>query len=417
MNEQDWSYPYELFDVYGIELEYMIVDRSTLDVRPVCDALFQAATGSDVSEVTPDGESGIVSWSNELALHVVELKAAKPVATLDGLAEHFQKNVVCVNTLLEPFGCRLLPGGMHPWMDPSRETELWPHEYNDIYKTYDRIFNCNGHGWSNLQSTHINLPFANDEQFGRLHAAIRLLLSVLPALAASSPIVDGKATGIADYRLEVYRTNAARIPMMTGLVIPEAVFTREVYDREILGRLYAELAPFDPQGVLFEEFANARGAIARFDRGAIEIRVLDIQECPQADIALAALIVEVLRALVSERWMSYEDQKLVATEMLHGVFVDTIFSAENCQLGERALLKAFGISRPTLSAGELWLKLLDDVLPSHPVWTPLLRRVLNAGSLATRIARALPSAPGRADLVQVYGELADCLRDGRLFRA
>jgi hypothetical protein len=27
-------------------------------------------------------------------------------------------------------------------------------------------------------------------------------------------------------------------------------------------------------------FANSRGAIARFDRGAIEIRVIDIQECP-----------------------------------------------------------------------------------------------------------------------------------------
>ena len=41
----------------------------------------------------------------------------------------------------------------------------------------------------------LNLPFSSDEEFGRLHAAIRLLLPLLPALAASSPLV------------EVYRAN------------------------------------------------------------------------------------------------------------------------------------------------------------------------------------------------------------------
>jgi hypothetical protein len=32
--------------------------------------------------------------------------------------------------------------------------------------------------------------------------------------------------------------------------------------------------------VLRHEWVNARGAIARFDRSAIEIRVLDVAECP-----------------------------------------------------------------------------------------------------------------------------------------
>ena len=79
-------------------------------------------------------------------------------------------------------GCTLLPGGVHPWMDPSKETRLWPHEYNEVYRSFDRIFGCAGHGWSNLQSTHLNLPFADDDEFGRLHAAIRAILPLLPAL-------------------------------------------------------------------------------------------------------------------------------------------------------------------------------------------------------------------------------------------
>ncbi|MGB7300202.1 MAG: hypothetical protein WBD34_12840, partial [Burkholderiaceae bacterium] len=53
--------PYGLFDVFGIELEYMIVDADTLDVRPMCDALFREATGASVSDVYPDGAEGVVS--------------------------------------------------------------------------------------------------------------------------------------------------------------------------------------------------------------------------------------------------------------------------------------------------------------------------------------------------------------------
>src|SRR2546430_6877889 len=53
---------------------------------------------------------------------------------------------------------------------------------------------------------------------------------------------------------------------MTGKVVPEAIYTRAEYEREILGRIYRDLEPFDPEGELQDEFANARGAIARFDR-------------------------------------------------------------------------------------------------------------------------------------------------------
>ena len=63
-------------------------------------------------------------------------------------------------------------------------------------QAFDRIFSCQGHGWANLQSMHINLPFADDAEFGRLHAAIRFLLPLLPGLTASSPVMDGAVTGI-----------------------------------------------------------------------------------------------------------------------------------------------------------------------------------------------------------------------------
>jgi carboxylate-amine ligase len=411
-----WSYPRHLFEAFGIELEYMIVDRDTLEVRPICDELFRAATGQDTCDVEPDGPEGPVSWSNELALHVVELKTHTPAKSLDALADPFQDHVRRINGLLEPMNARLLPTAMHPWMDPNRETRLWPHENNEIYRTYDRIFGCKGHGWGNLQSTHINLPFANDDEFGRLHAALRLVLPILPAIAASSPIVDGDWSPISCHRMEVYRTNSKRVPMMTGLVVPEPVFTREGYERDILGKLYADLQPLDPEGILRHEFANARGAMARFDRGAIEIRVLDIQECPKADLAIAALIIELVRAVVAERWMTYEDQKKAKTEHLHTVLLDTIRYADRTRIRERAVLDAFGMQQSMVWAQDLWHTILEEVMPDHPVWTPMLRRMLKTGTLANRIQSLVRRFPTMPELYTIYTELADCLHNGELFR-
>jgi gamma-glutamyl:cysteine ligase YbdK (ATP-grasp superfamily) len=190
MNAPQTKRPLHLFEGFGVELEYMIVDRDTLNVRPIADRLLADAAGEIVSDVEFDR----IAWSNELALHVIELKTNGPTASLAGLAEEFHQQVGQIDSLLSNHNARLMPTAMHPWMDPHTEFELWPHEHSSIYAAYNRIFDCHGHGWANLQSMHINLPFADDAEFGRLHAAIRLLLPILPALAASSPIVEGQKT-------------------------------------------------------------------------------------------------------------------------------------------------------------------------------------------------------------------------------
>jgi gamma-glutamyl:cysteine ligase YbdK (ATP-grasp superfamily) len=106
------------------------------------------------------------------------------------MAAGFQAEVRAIGRQLEPLGARLMPTAMHPWMNPAAETRLWPHDQAEIYQAYDRVFGCSQHGQANLQSMHLNLPFANDAEFARLHAAVRLVLPILPALAASSPIVE-----------------------------------------------------------------------------------------------------------------------------------------------------------------------------------------------------------------------------------
>ncbi|MCC9606354.1 glutamate-cysteine ligase family protein [Blastopirellula sp. JC732] len=404
------SDPLHLFDAFGVELEYMIVDAQSLDVRPIADLLLKEAAGEILSEI----ELGEIAWSNELALHVIELKTNGPAPSLDPLTDYFQQHVKQANDFLATFGARLLPTAMHPWMDPHA-VQLWPHDYNPIYEAYNRIFDCRGHGWANLQSVHLNLPFAGDEEFGRLHAAIRLIMPLLPALAASSPICDGKPSGFLDTRMEVYRTNSQRIPSLTAAVVPEPIFTEGDYQREIFAKMYADIEPHDPEGMLQFPFLNARGAIARFDRGAIEIRVLDIQECPAADLAILQAIVATLKALVSEKWSPLAEQQLVATMPLSQLFLETIRTSDATPIEDGVLLRQFGWNdrhRPT--AKELWRHILAE-LNMTPAKESPLDVILSEGPLARRILHRV--GHDLTQLKSIYGELAECLSSGTMFRA
>lgn len=420
--------PLHLFQAFGVEHEYMIVDAATLDVRPIADAVLRAAAGAGDGEY-PDEveqEDGI-SWSNELTLHVLELKTTEPTPGFHDVPARMQKNIQAINRMLGAIGgARLMPAAMHPWMNPDREMKLWPHSNGEIYAAFNRIFDCRGHGWANLQSTHLNLPFAGDEEFGRLHAAVRLVLPILPALCASSPMMDGRITGVMDNRLEVYQHNARKVPSVSGRTIPEPAYTRADYERDILGRIYRDLAPHDPDGLLQFEWANARGAIARFDRNAIEIRVMDVQECPAADAAIAATVTGVLQAIVGERWTELYAQQAWDVESLYRIFIACVRDADQAVIREPAYLNALGMFSNECTALDLWSHLLEITRPVNDEDASArqpIEHILAHGSLSRRILRAItghdriasPVTPDPARVREVYRALCDCLEEGRMF--
>jgi carboxylate-amine ligase len=403
-----------LFEGVGIELEFMIVGCESLDVAPRADWLMTRVAG----ELTGDVDRGSIAWNNELALHVVEFKTNGPAPTLEGVAARFQAEIETANTLLAEERLRLLPTAMHPWMDPAREIRLWPYEFNEVYSAFDQIFDCRGHGWGNLQSMHVNLPFGDDAEFGRLHAAIRMILPLLPGLAASSPLVEGRRTELMDNRLEMYRKNCARVPSVTGRVIPEPVFSMRAYEEELLGPIYRDLAPYDPDRKLQHEWVNARGAIARFERMAIEIRVLDVQECPRADIAIANVVMELARSMAEEEWASHGQLVAWNVDPLADLLLAHIKDADCAYIGDRHLLRMFGYRHSsTAESRQLWAWIIDRLAARGrllPDTERVLEHILSRGCLARRILGAV--GQGRSsDLTQVYGVLADCLAGGQLF--
>jgi gamma-glutamyl:cysteine ligase YbdK (ATP-grasp superfamily) len=408
---------FHLFERCGIEIEYMLATRDSLDVLPIADAVLQRLAAAD-GPVT-NAERGELGWSNDLAMHVVRVKNVKPSDDLPQLTRRMQDEVVAMNRSLDAFGARLMPGGMHPWMDPVRETRLWPHEKAPIYRAYDRLFDCRAHGWANVQATHVHLPFANDAEFGRLHAAVRTILPILPALAAASPYADGRATGWMDHRMEAYRRNADAVPEMNGDIVPEPVLGRDDYERTILRPLYRAIEPHDADHILRHDWLNGRGAIARFEHSAIEVRVFDVQECPQIDVALAALLMDLAEDLCDRRFPRPSLENQLPTRALAGIFLACIHDADRARIDDTDYLRLLGLTRSHCDAATLWWEIAERLDRQRSRysgwWRSALEFNLSRGPLARRLLRAVGPRPDRAALHELYCALCDALAAGKPF--
>jgi gamma-glutamyl:cysteine ligase YbdK (ATP-grasp superfamily) len=451
---------YKLWERFGVEMEFMIVDRDTLNVLPRADVpLGKDKDGNQLSDIEYDD----IGLSNELVSHVLEFKCAHPKSTFDGLGKRFFHEIRRANKKLEKINAMLLPSACHPFMDPA-EMKLWPYDCLDIYQTYDRIFNCKGHGWANLQSTHLNLSFDGDDEFGELHAAIRLLLPLIPAIAASSPYLDGKYTGYRDARINVYRHNQDKVPEITGQVIPEQAYSYDEYNKKIFDKVKKAIAPYDTEHLLNHFFLNSRGAIARFDRGAIEIRLVDIQECPNADIAIAELEIATLKAIVNGKFAASRSGNAAGSSNAAGIsevansvphtlkeyreflrhfdttrlaelLNKTVKDAENATIDWAEYLSVFGIdfaTAPTattpaatspavtsvnaVTAGDLWKHIYSIVKNDlTEVSQNVMEKMLERGTLSSALYKALGDSPTHEAFVTEYKKLADCLAHNRLY--
>lgn len=403
---------YSLFEVVGLELEYPIVDRD-LRVRPWVEEVFRRLHGRPTSDV----EHGRVGFSNELASHVFELKTLGPRRSLAQAEAELVEGLRAVSRLLaDELGGRLLPTGMHPFMDPD-EGELWQRSGRRIYQAYDEVFGIGGHGWLNVQSCHVNLPFGSEKETVRLHNATACLLPYLPALAASSPIVEGRLGPEVDNRLTFYGRNQARIPAISGRVIPEYVTSFRDYRARILEPIYRTLRTIPEAARLRHEWVNSRGAILRFSRNALEIRLLDAQECIKMDVAIASFVRAALRWMV--RALGDGTMELPDPDLLVEDYRSTVRD------GTAARVRAPHLRRTgsgTIAAGQLLLDLLPRAVEETPAaergYPPLVASRLARGNLAERLRRRLEPLPeGERDgaIRALYDELAECLVDNRVW--
>lgn len=368
---------YSLFSVYGIESEYMIVDANTLKVCPIADKVLQ---NLNAGEICNEVELGPIAWSNELVNHVLELKCSSPVADLNNLDKIFFESIQQIQTILSQWNCILMPTAMNPWFMPLEETVLWPHGQRDIYSLYNEIFDCRGHGWSNLQSVHINLPYKDESEFVKLHSAIRVVLPLIPFFAASSPFYENKKGPLADNRLAFYEKNQAKIPSIIGNIIPENVQSLKEY-HDLLNKIYSDISHYDHAKTLQNPWLNSRAAIPKFDVQAIEIRLMDIQESSYMDFALIHLFVSLIKYIIN----------MPVDLSLSDLYLRQVYDQSkeyHPQVPLGPYFKLFQSSPETGSFEELRTKLIEKFLPQIPKsYHHALQVISKQGSLAQRLVK------------------------------
>ena len=160
------------------------------------------------------------TFGKELQLHVMEIKANQPFKSPEEFEETMHEAVQTLSNIVEKHGAALLGTGMHPLMN-LKDTGIWPHYHKKIYQQYGRIFNLNQHGWLNIQSFHLNLPYQREMDALQIHNHLANLCAYLPAIAASSPIFEGKNGKDRDNRLQFYEANQIEVPSVAGDIIPE----------------------------------------------------------------------------------------------------------------------------------------------------------------------------------------------------
>ncbi|MEZ4235170.1 MAG: glutamate-cysteine ligase family protein [Myxococcota bacterium] len=408
---------YAAYEVVGIELEYPVVDRD-LNVLPIVEDVMAFLAGRPTS----DFDLGLVGFSNEIFSHVIEVKTPAPLASLQKTEEALVEGIRRLSVALEGrFGARLLPCGMHPWFDP-KQGRLWSRSNRKIYQTYSRLFDVHTHGWANVQASHVNLPVGREEEAVAMMNAAAMLVPYLPAIAASSPVYDGELQPAVDNRLAFIVEHQSRLPESSGRIVPEPIESLTDYRRDVLKRMYTALDALPDSDAIRHEFLNARGAVFKFSRDAMEVRVLDVQECVKMDVAIACFVRLALKALSGQilaNKLAVPDHDVLVAD-----FQAVVRAGTQARVAAPHLLP--GVSRG--DDGKVGVQaLLRDLLgqvskrpkAEEAPYLELVGKVIERGSLSECIQRRLlPHVDDRGDgFTQaarvVFRELSECLVDNR----
>jgi gamma-glutamyl:cysteine ligase YbdK (ATP-grasp superfamily) len=323
---------------------------------------------------------GSVNLSKELQKNVIEIVPAMPhtsVADMEAVLYDGMRRFHLAT------GSRytLLGLGMHPLLTLD-QTSVWDHEDREIYEVYDRLFDLRQHGWLNIQALQVNVHYANEGKMVSMFNRLRALTPYLVALTASSPFVEGRATGRMDNRLLYYRQNQRRVPAICNNVIPEMLKSRAHHD-EIITSIYSELRKIGGED-LCHEWIDSRGVIVRYHRECLELKACDEQECIRSDMAVTAFILSLLRAN-----LDLEEDHDALLEANEASIRDGTASCrpELMRLHQAASQVATSEERPYL---------------------PLIERRIQEGSLAELMSARVGDGEG---IREVAADMARCLRD------
>ncbi|MDH7557189.1 MAG: glutamate-cysteine ligase family protein [Candidatus Bathyarchaeota archaeon] len=389
---------YKALEVLGPEHEFSIVNEE-LKALPIVDKIIKDFRGRIVNFV----EQPNFTFGKELQLHVMEIKPNKPFKSPIEFEENMHKAVLTIADFLErKYKASLLGTGMHPLLK-LEDTGIWPHRHRQIYQVYSKVFNLKQHGWLNIQSFQLNLPYSREKEAVLMHNLLAETCAYLPAICASSPLFEGHLGEYIDNRLLFYMLNQKEVPSITGDVVPEYVSSFKHYKEEIIGKYSLDLVKAGVNECLpYQDWVNSRGVIFRFDRRAFEIRVMDEQECVKSDVALSCFVRALLRGLLNDG-----ETALLPHEMLVKDFNSIIHKGLEARVLHPHGNTARHVCEHFLNVA--WENATDE----EKKYLPIIKKRLESGNLSEIIREKVLRKALKTDLheaiVSVYLTLIKCL--------
>jgi gamma-glutamyl:cysteine ligase YbdK (ATP-grasp superfamily) len=294
---------------------------------------------------------------------------------------------------------------MHPLLR-LEETGIWPHRHRQIYEAYSKIFNLKQHGWLNIQSFQLNLPYSNEKDGILLYNLLSNICAYLPAITASSPIYEGTFGRNIDNRLSFYVQNQREIPSVTGDVVPEPMSSFCQYKKEIIAKYSADLAAAGAdQLIIGEEWVNSRGVIFRFDRRALEVRVMDEQECIKSDVAMSCFIRALLRGSMNE------EKSLLPHEVLVNDFNSVVANGLNAKTQHPYGKTARQVCQNLLQVAR------ESATREEKNYLTIVQKRIEHGNLSDKIRESVHRRAQKTDaqqaIINVYSRLTKNLIDNQ----
>ncbi len=293
----------------GIEEELMIVDRSSFDLVSAIDSI--------LDEEPPSGKV-----QPELLESVLEI-ATSPCANVPSVGAELVALRAHARERARVHGLELGAAGTHPFARWEDQRVVGADRYRGLVRQLGFVARQ-----ELVFGMHVHVGMADPEETVRAANGMRSYVPLLIALAANSPLWRGELTGLMSSRVPIFRAfpRVGLPPMFEGW----SDFERRVETMSACG--------------MIEDYTYLWYDVRPHPRlGTIEIRAMDSQTRVEHTIALAALVVSLVKMLVERgedlpppaTWEILDENRWLAAR--HGLEADLFDSATGERRGVREL--------------------------------------------------------------------------------
>jgi glutamate---cysteine ligase / carboxylate-amine ligase len=359
----------------GLEEEFALLDPATLELAHRYE---EVKAQCDRDEVLAEAAAG------ELIASEIEIRSGRGETFADAVAAQQERRNRLFD-LVEGMGLALGAMGTHPWANYLDQTIIDTPHYNRLREELGYVAQRN-----NTWSLHVHVGIRGADRAIAVCDRLRDLLPPLLAVSANSPFLDGRDSGLATVRSEIFTRTFPRCG------VPSPFLDWDAYARFV--RL------LERTNSVVESTQLWWSVRPHHSFGTVEVRICDAQTRGGEATALAGLIV----ACVAQTARDLDERGAEATAPLADREVE-----ENLW---RAIRHGIGGKMIDFRAGE---EIETRVyLERLLAWTEPVREELRIDITlpeANGAGRARAALVGGAELADVYREAVD--ETARTYRA